>query len=171
MDLNTKNEIMLRYKGGQDLYHFFSVVSKCPPAPANRRCSRCTPAFEEAMPLRLPAGAGLGPEEVPAAAACALLPHADLARVGCEQVVADHPAGPRLHAVLPQQAAGGQGAQEALLLGRPQRHQAWLRQVPHEGRDRVTQQAARVGHRCSIADAADRRRHPAQDVDSTSLYG
>ena len=30
MDLNTKNEIMLRYKGGQDLYHFFSIVSKCP---------------------------------------------------------------------------------------------------------------------------------------------
>ena len=31
MNLNTKNEIMLRYKGGKDLYHFFSVVSKCPP--------------------------------------------------------------------------------------------------------------------------------------------
>ena len=31
MDLNTKNEIMLRYKSGADLYHFFSVVSKCPP--------------------------------------------------------------------------------------------------------------------------------------------
>ena len=30
MNLNTKNEIMLRYKGGKDLYHFFSVVSKCP---------------------------------------------------------------------------------------------------------------------------------------------
>ena len=33
MNLNTKNEIMLRYKGGKDLYHFFSVVSKCPPLP------------------------------------------------------------------------------------------------------------------------------------------
>ena len=30
MDLNTKNEIMLRYKSEADLYHFFSVVSKSP---------------------------------------------------------------------------------------------------------------------------------------------
>jgi hypothetical protein len=31
MDLNTKQEIMLRYKGNSDLYQFFSVISKCPP--------------------------------------------------------------------------------------------------------------------------------------------
>ena len=170
MNLNSKNEIMLRYKGGKDLYHFFSVVSKCPPAPANRRCSRCPPALEVDVPLRVPAGARLGPEEVPAAAACALLPHADLARVGGEQVVAHRADGRRLHAVLPQQAAGGQGAREALLLGHPPRHQARLRQVPHEGRDRVPQPAAGVRHRRPRADAADRRKNLAQDVDRASVH-
>ena len=122
------------------------------------------------MPIRVPAGARLRPEEVPAAAARALLPHAGLARVGGELAVARRADGPSLHGVLPQQAAGGQGAREALLLGHPPRHQARLRQVPHEGRYRVTQQAAGVRHRRPSADAADRRRHPAQDVDRTSLH-
>ena len=139
-------------------------------SPANRRFSRRTPAHEVAVPIRVPAGARLRPEEVPAAAARALLPHAGLARVGGELAVARRADGPRLHVVLPQQAAGGQGAREALLLGHPQRHQAWLRQVPHEGRDRVPQPAAGVRHRRPRADAADRRNNLAQDVDRASVH-
>ena len=141
MDLSTKQEIMLRYKGFDDLYQFFSIVGKYT-HPADSRCSRSFRTPEGRLPVRVLAGAGRRHEEVSAAKACAFLQDADLARVGGEQALADHLVGPRFQRLLPQQAASRQGAGQVVLLGHRARHQARVRQVPCEGRDRVTQKAA-----------------------------
>ena len=115
MDLNTKQDIMLRYKGHSDLYQFFSIVSKS-------RVGRLTEVVDAHLPPKQACPFTFlqdlaEKKEVRPAAAGAFLQDADLARAECEEAVARREAGPHLRRLLPRQAAEGQVARQAVLLG------------------------------------------------------